>query len=62
MPRFIIRWNIGYGDHYDIVECDDQEQADEEAYQAWRDSAEGNADYGVIGEATDELLEDYGLK
>jgi hypothetical protein len=61
MTEFIIEWDAGYGTNYKIVECDTEAEAGEVAYQEWREEAEMNADYGVVGEATDELKEDYGL-
>ena len=54
MPKYIVSWNAGYGDSYEEVEA-----ADEQAYELWKEEAESNADYKVIGEATDELREEY---
>lgn len=58
--KFIIRWNIGYGDSVDIIEADNQELADREAYDLWRDEVEGDADYEAL-EYTEELAEEHGL-
>lgn len=48
MPKFIIRWNTGYGDSHEVVEADDDDHAQELAYQAWREAAENGADYGTM--------------
>ena len=60
MRKYIIRWNAGYGDSYDVVEAESLEFADKDAYEAWRDEVESNADYEAM-EYTDELAEDYGV-
>ena len=57
--RYIIQWNAGYGDNYEEIEAEDERNAQEVAYEAWKEDAENNADYGVIGEATDELRDEY---
>ena len=62
MPEYIIRFNSGYGDCIEIVTADDELQAGEEAYQAWLEDAERNAEYEVIGEATPELKKEYDLE
>lgn len=59
MPNYIVKWNIGYGDNYEEVEAENEDKANELAYENWREEAENNADYGVLGEATDELREEY---
>ena len=59
--EYIIKWDCGYGDNYEVVTADNREEAMDMAYEVWRDDVESNADYDVIGEATDELKEDYGV-
>ena len=59
MPKFILSWDCGYGskDHA-VVECENEEKAQELAYDRWRESAESNADYSVepySPERADEL-------
>jgi len=58
--EYIIRWNIGYGDDYELIDADNEEQADDAAYAMWRDAAENNADYESM-KATDKLKKDFGL-
>ena len=60
MKRFIIQWNTGYGDSYDVVEAENQEDARIIAYEVWRDEVESNADYSAEP-YTKKLAEDYGL-
>lgn len=59
MPNYIIKTNYGYGDDYEEIEADNVEEAEEIAYEVWREGAENQAIYEVIGEATDELREEY---
>jgi hypothetical protein len=59
MKKFIIKWNAGYGENYIEIEAENEEKAIERAYEEWKEDVECNADYGVVGEATDELREDY---
>ena len=56
--EYIIRWNYGDGDQYELVEADSISSAEEMAYEAWREDAEDRADFEAM-EATDELKEDY---
>jgi hypothetical protein len=57
--NYIIEWDAGYGNKYKEIEADNAEEAEKIAYEQWREDAESQARYGVIGEATDELREDY---
>jgi len=59
MPQYIININYGYGDEYEEVSAENEEEANKIAYKRWREEAEGQADYGVIGEATDDLREEF---
>jgi len=59
VPKYIISWNAGYGDSYEEVEAEDETAASSMAYERWREDAESNADYQCLGEATDELREEY---
>ena len=59
MKKYIIKWNCGYGDSYAEVEAENEDKATGLAYEEWREEAERNADYSVVGEATDELREEY---
>lgn len=57
--KFIIKWNAGYGEDYLEVEAENEEAALNQAHDQWKEEVECNADYGVVGEATDELREEY---
>jgi len=59
MKKYIIEWDCGYGPTSAEVEAETEDQAMEAAYEAWKDDAESNASYKVIGEATDKLREEY---
>ena len=61
MKEYVIKWNVGYVVEYDVVEADSEADAMEVAYSYWREEAELNAVYGVVGEATDELKEEYAV-
>lgn len=45
MPRFLLTWDAGYGPSTEEVEADNQEDANQMAYEAWREEAESNAKY-----------------
>ena len=59
--EFIVRWNTGYGDSYEMVEAETEEEAVDLAYELWKEESDNNADYDVVGEATEELKEEYGV-
>ncbi len=61
MPKYIIKWNCGYGDNYEEIEADSLEEANKMAYEQWEEDAGSSADYGVVEgkEATDEMRENY---
>lgn len=60
MSKFIIRWNVGYGDEYEVVEARDLDEANYLSYEAWREEAESNADNEAM-EYSEELAEELGL-
>ena len=60
MSKYIIKWNVGYGEEVEVVEAPDEEAATHIAYERWREDAENNADYGAEL-YTEELAEDYGF-
>lgn len=56
MTEYIIKWNAGYGYEYELVDADSKAEADDMAYDAWRQDIESNADHESML-ATDELKE-----
>ena len=60
LKKWIIRWNAGYGDDYDCVEFETEDEADHCAYESWRDAVESDADYEAVP-WTQDLAEDCGL-
>lgn len=59
MPKYLITWNIGYGDNTEVIEAASEEKAQKEAYERWREDAESNSDYSAKL-LTPELAEEYG--
>ena len=45
--KYIITWNAGYGENYEVIEADSHEEAFKAAYEEWRNEAEDNADYSA---------------
>jgi hypothetical protein len=62
MTKFIVNYNIGYGNNYEITEQADEEAAEQYAYEAALEDFENSAMYECLGEATPELIEEYGLE
>ena len=59
MPQFIITWDAGYGDTSVEIEAAGIDEAEMEAYEAWKEDAESNAIYSAqeySDELADELL------
>ncbi len=57
---YIIRWDSGYGDNYDVIKVEDHETALDYAYKAWKEEAENNSDYDAEL-ATEEALDNIGF-
>lgn len=57
--RFIIKVNYGYGDEYQAIDAKDEKEAEKIAFAVWKDGAESQAQYNVVGEWTEELADDY---
>lgn len=60
MPKYLIRWNVGCGDNYDVVDADTQDKAENIAYDEWSNLAETEADYGAVL-ATPQAVDEAGL-
>lgn len=60
MSKYIIKWDAGYGETVDVIEADSYDAALEEAYNAWKEDAECNADYEAL-EFNEENCEEYGI-
>lgn len=61
MPKWIVRWNAGYGDDYEVIEAADKEEALKAAYDHWRQNVEDNADYDAMPYSKEDAI-DYGLE
>ena len=57
--KYLIKWNVGYGDSTDVVEADSYDEAHNMAYEEWREESESQADYSAEV-LTQELAENYG--
>ena len=61
MAKYVIRWDSGYGEQWDVVEAESYEHTEQEAYFAWRDQVESYTDYSALsGEEASQLIEDHG--
>ncbi len=58
--KFIINWNAGYGDTYEVIEANNLEEAKKSAYQSWLEEADSNAVFGAK-EYSEDLAMDCGL-
>lgn len=47
MPRFLIMHNVGYGETWEDVEAESQQEATDMAYQTWKEAAEMEAYYSA---------------
>ena len=56
--KYLITWDNGYGENWEVVECDSHSEADQMAAEAFENEIEW--DYQAQ-ELTDELREEYGV-
>lgn len=56
--KYLIMFDAGYGETYDEIDADSLDEADQIAYDCWRDEAESGANYWAKP-MTDKLREDY---
>ena len=61
MAKYFIKWNVGYGDSYEVVESETKEEAMSMAYEMYKDEYENNADYDAVL-FTEDIAENYGLE
>ncbi len=47
MTKYLIHWDAGYGKTTAVVDVEDEEKANEAAYDSWKEEAESNADWGA---------------
>jgi hypothetical protein len=61
MPKYIIKWDYGYGDNYDEIDANDLQEARKMAYDQWLEDVMTSVSYEVVEgkEATDEMREEY---
>lgn len=61
MPKYLMKWNAGYGQNYECHEADNHEEAEIIAEQLCREEAESNMSWEVEI-LTQENAEDYGFE
>lgn len=59
MAKWLIVYDYGYGEMSEVVECDTHAEAEQAAYEAWREGAENAANYFAEPLAR-ENAENYG--
>lgn len=47
MPKYLIEINTGYSPEQMVLTADNQDDADEIAYEVWREAAENHAEYSA---------------
>ena len=57
MAKWIIEWNIGYGDDSEIVEADTEADANNLAYERAREAFENTASYGAAPYSKEKAVE-----
>lgn len=68
MAKFIIEWDAGYGNTYEVIDADDENAAQEEAYERWNEEVQSNGQYSAKEATAVELLEmgedptEYGIE
>ena len=60
MKKYIITFNCGFGENHEVVKAESLEEAQKEAYEAWLEEAEAEAEY-YAEEWTEEAAYDYDL-
>ena len=48
MSKYYITWDIGYGEQWEVVNADNENEANEIAYEHWREDAEDSAKYSAV--------------
>lgn len=61
MTKYLITWNAGCGENWEVVEAKSDAEAQSMAYESWREEAESNSDYDARV-LTQDLAEDYGVE
>lgn len=61
MTKYLITTNCGYGDNHQVGDVANQEEADQLAYEIWKEEAETQAIY-YAQELTPELAEEHDVE
>ena len=60
MKEYVIVWDAGYGQSVEVVQAENLKEAEEQAYECWREEAESQSTI-FAQELTEEVAEQYGL-
>lgn len=60
MTKYLISYDIGFGDMVDVDDFDTQAEADEAARDVWKQASEDNANYHAVPLSVEHVI-DYGL-
>jgi hypothetical protein len=61
MMKWIIMWDAGYGENYEVIEVAEVSSALDWAYENWKEEAESEANY-YAKPYTKELAVDVGVE
>ncbi len=59
--KYILKWDAGFGPSAIVIEAKNQEEAEFDAYECWKEEAETSAEYSAE-EWTQEEADNYGLE
>lgn len=59
--KYIVQWNVGTGVQQGIIEAASKEEALEAVKDIAYEDVESEIGYTVIGEATEDLMDEHGL-
>ena len=45
MPKFKIYWDAGYGESSEVVDAENETEADNLAFERWKEEADSNSNY-----------------
>ena len=58
MDKYLITWNCGYGEEFDVVEAETFNMAMKMAYNTWWENLDQDYNAKLL---TDNLIEEYGI-
>ena len=58
MAKYFCKWDIGYGESYEVVDAETQEEAESIAYHLWKEDYERQSSY-CAELFTEDIAENY---